>query len=184
MREVFEIYQSGLASGIFLKKGMLAPRTYSNIVMSGLRLGEYTAVEAFIYDYKDKLPAHQRDGFFNYNLAHLYYEQKNYLEAMPLLLQIDTKDTLHTCTAKKLLAKMYFELDEYESLNSLLQSFNIFIKRKQMLGYHREGYLNFIRFVHGILHLKTDEDKKKLVDEINSTKILTEKVWLLEQVKI
>ncbi len=45
MREVFDIYQSGLESGIFLEKGMLAPRTYNNIVMSGLRQGNLTQLK-------------------------------------------------------------------------------------------------------------------------------------------
>ena len=183
LREVFDIYQSGLEAGVFLEEGILAPRTYSNIVMSGLRLGEFDAVEKFIFSYKEKLPRKEREGFFNYNLAHLFYEKKNYIEAMPLLLQIDTKDTLHICTSKTLLAKMYYELKEFDSLNSLLQSFRIFIKRKQMFGYHKEGYLNFIKFISKIINLKSNADKVELLNDITQTKILTEKVWLLEQLE-
>ena len=183
MREVFDIYQSGLEVGVFLEEGMLAPRTYSNIVMSGLRLGEFEAVENFIYDYKAKLPEKQREGFFNYNLAHLFYEKNNYHAAMPLLLKIDTRDTLHLSTSKTLLAKMYFELNEIESLNSLLQSFRIFIKRKQMIGYHKEGYLNFIKYVHKLLNLKNSREKEETINEILSTQILPEKKWLLAQLK-
>lgn len=183
MREVFDIYQSGIYSGIFLDQGKLAPRTYSNIVMSGLRLGEYDEVEKFIYSYKGKLPEKQREGFFNYNLAHLFYEKKNYKKAMPLLLQIETYDVLHTCTSKTLLAKMYFELNESESLSNLIQSFKIFLKRKKLLGYHRELYLNFISFLIKLINANKLELLNNISEEIKNTKVLAERGWLLKQVE-
>ncbi len=102
---------------------------------------------------------------------------------MPLLLQVGTYDKLHTFLAKTLLAKMYFELKEIDSLNSLLQSFKIFIKRKKELGYHREGSLNFIKFISKLINLKPEDNIEDLFKEISETKVLTEKVWLLEQVE-
>ncbi len=183
MREVFDIYQSGLATGVFLEKGKLAPRTYSNIVMSGLRLGEYDIVESFIHDYKDKLPQKQREGFFNYNLAHLFYEKKKYDKAMPLLLQIETHDVLHNCTARTLLAKMYYELGETESLASLIQSFKIFLKRKHLLGYHRELYLNFTTIIYKLNQIREPPQLDVLLTSIEQTKILAEKQWLIEQIQ-
>ncbi|MEO1258145.1 MAG: hypothetical protein AAFZ15_05085 [Bacteroidota bacterium] len=183
MREIFEIYQSGIVSKIFKEKDMLAPRTYSNIVMSGLRLGEYEAVESFIYEYKKELPEQQREGLFNYNLAHLHYERKNYKDAMPLLLQIETSDELIACTSKTLLAKMYFELNENESLTNLIQSFKIYLKRKKILGYHRDLYSNFILLLNKIIHIKDNKNQKEyLFNEIKNKKVLAEKSWLLEQI--
>ena len=184
MREIFEIYQSGISSKIFKEKDMLAPRTYSNIVMSGLRLGEYEAVESFIYEYKKELPEQQREGLFNYNLAHLHYERKNYKDAMPLLLQIETSDELIACTSKTLLAKMYYELNESESLSNLIQSFRIYLKRKKILGYHRELYSNFILILNKLIHQKNiDNQNELLFIEIKNKKILAEKEWLIAQVK-
>lgn len=181
MREAFDLYQSGLASGIFFQNSMLPPRTYNNIVMSGLRLGEHDEVESFIFNYKDKLPPQQREDFFNFNLAHLYYEKKNYKDAMPLLLKVGTRDKLHACITKTLLAKMYFELNETEALTNHLQSFRMYLRRKKVLGYHKETFLNFINFVQKILLSKYGAEE--IHQELLETKIVAEKEWLLEQLK-
>ncbi len=181
MREVFDLYQSGLYAGIFLEKGMLAPRTYSNIVLSGLRLGEFDVIEHFISDYKDKLPEKQREGFFNYNLARLYYEKKDYKAAMPKLLQIETYDVLHNCAARTLLAKMYFELGETESLLSLIKSFKIFLRRKNMHNYHKDPYFNFINIIQKMIGLSDSIKIESLLNLIEDTNMLAAKDWLILQ---
>ena len=43
-----------------------------------MTFGEFKSVQNFIHEYKDKLPQKQREGFFNYNLAHLFYQKKDY----------------------------------------------------------------------------------------------------------
>lgn len=179
-KEVFDIYQMGLETDAFNQNGIMTPRTYSNIIMAGLRLDEYDWVEKFILEYKNALPEKQREGFFNYNLARLHYERKNYKKAMPLLLQMEYEDVLLTCLGKILLVKMQFELNETEALHSHLQSFKTYVRRKKMLGYHRDSSLNFIYFI-GKLMQSPVLHPERLQQEILETKVVAEKNWLLEQ---
>jgi hypothetical protein len=182
-QEVFDIYSLGLGAGALLQNDTMTPRTYSNIIMSGLKLGEFDWVKAFIFDYKHALPDKLRDGFFNYNLARYYYEINNYGEAMPLLLQMDYEDVLLTCLGKILLAKMYYEQTEIDSLNSLLASFRTYVNRKKMLGYHKESTLNFIHFTSKLLQGKPNGNFAFLQKEIGETKVVAEKEWLLAQLE-
>lgn len=182
MSEVFDIYQLGLETDAFVQNGIMTPRTYSNIIMSGLKLSEYKWVEKFILEYKNALPEKHREGFFNYNLARLYYEQKNYAAAMPLLSQMEYEDVLLTSLGKVLLSKMQFEQGEYDSLTSLLSSFRIYIQRKKMPGSHHESHLNFIHFLSKLLY-PFSGSQEKIIHEIIETKLVAEKDWLLEQVK-
>lgn len=182
MQEVFSIYQLGLKSNAFVQNGSMSPRTYSNIVMAGLKLHSFNWVGNFIHEYKNYLPEKQREGFFNYNLARHFYEQKNYKLAMPLLLQMEYDDVLLTCLGKILLSKMHYELDEFESLSSLLQSFKVYVLRKRkLLGeYHQEGTLKFIHFLGKLLQVQLNI-KEHLKHEISDTKVVVEKEWLLAQ---
>lgn len=177
-REAFDIYRAGLEEGVLLDNGEIPPRTYSNIVISGLKMKEFDWVERFIHEHKNYLPEKLREGYFNYNLARLHYENKNYRQAMPLLLQMDYSDEQHACLSKILLAKMYFEQQEFESLSSLLQSFKAFIHRKKVLGYQRELYLQFIHFLGKLLQYSP---KGNLREEIQNATVVAEKDWLLEQ---
>ena len=183
MAEAFDIYRMGMETDAFVQNGIMTPRTYSNIIMSGLRLKEFDWVGNFIFQYKNALPEKQREGFFNYNLARLHYEQKNYRNAMPLLLQMEYEDVLLTCLGKILLAKMHFELDEFESLSSLLASFKTYVHRKKTLGYHRESSLNFIQFTQKLMQ-RTPGGAQQLEKDIGETKVVAEREWLLEQLAV
>lgn len=180
MGEVFDIYRMGLETDAFVQNGIMTPRTYSNIVMSGLKLSEFDWVRNFIQQYKVSLPEKQRMGFYNYNLARLFYEQKNYSDAMPLLSQMEYEDVLLTSLGKVLLAKMQYEQGEFEALSSLLSSFRIYIQRKKMPGSYHESHLNFIHFLSKLVQ-RQPSTVDNLASDIASTKLVAEKDWLIER---
>ena len=181
LRELFDLYQSGLSLDVFLTKGQLSPWTYSNITLSGLRLKEFDWAKEFIETYRPYLPENQRDGFYNYNLARYYYELGDYQRAMPLLMQMENDDLLHNLSAKMMLAKMYFELRELNALDNLLSSFKTYIYRKEV-SYHRDAYLSFIGLMNKLIALKPYDKKarEKLRAEIDQARA-PEKEWLLKQ---
>ncbi len=186
LREVFELYQSGIAVDIFMENGEFSPWTYSNFIISGLKLREYDRVETFIKQYTTLLPEKLRDGLYRYNYAFLHYEKKNYQQAMVLLSTTDYgKDLLTACAAKTLLARMYFEQEEMETLQNLLQSFKLYISRKELLGYHRDSYGNFIASLSKLMQasLSKKADNQDLVKEIGNFKVVAAKEWLLEQTR-
>jgi hypothetical protein len=106
-------------------------------------------------------------------------------EAMPYLLRIEYDDVLHNMGAKMLLCKIYFALGETDTLENQLDSIQIYLRRKKVLGYHRDIYLAFVRFIRKLLTLKPNHaaDRKKLREEIESTPGLPEKAWLLGELK-
>lgn len=182
-KEIFEIYKKGLELDMFIEHGVFHPSSFGNIVMTGLRLKELDWTEDFLFKYKEALPTEQKEGIFNYNLARFHYQKKDYNMAMPLLSKMDTADVLTNCSAKTLLAKMYFEQEAHDSLDSLLSSFKTYIRRKKILGYHKEWYNNFIHYLKQLwlLTLQNHKDGGQIFREINETKVVAEKRWLLEQ---
>jgi hypothetical protein len=68
-------------------------------------------------------------------------------------------------------------------LDSHLQAFKIFIRRKNALGYHRENYLNTIYLTRKLLEINPFDKKEKaaLKKEIEETKGVGDKDWLLAQ---
>lgn len=184
VREAFEIYKQGLSQNVFIENGILSRWTYNNIIILGLKLKEFDWVEVFIHDYKNSLDEKTREDSFNFNLAKFYFETSDYEKAMPLLVQTKYDDLLHNLGAKSTLAKMYYELSEWDALEHLLESFRVYILRKKDIGYHKEIYLNLIHFIKKIIHTNTF-DKNELLElkkEITNTKLLAEREWILERV--
>jgi hypothetical protein len=181
LQQVFDIYKEGLDNGVFLNNGTLSRFTYNNIANAGLGLKAFEWVERFLFDYKPQLePKHQESSYL-FNLASLYFRKPDYDRALKLLTQAEFDDLLHNLDARRMLLRIYFDLGEIDALDSLLDSFSIFLRRRRDIGYLRQNYLNLIRFTKKLLQVpQGDKDtRKKLRVEIEATKALAEREWLL-----
>ena len=183
-REAFELFRSGLKNEILLEEGILSSFSYKNITRLGISLLENEWVETFLGNYKNHLHPRERENTWRYNLAFFYFQQQKYKSAMQLLLLVDFKDILNNLEARRILMKCYFELNEFNALDSLLDSFSRYIYRQKEIGYHKDFYLNMIRFVKKITHSNINDSTiaKQLKIEIESTKQLAERNWLLEKI--
>ena len=139
-----DLYQAGLEHGLLFHRGFLTPFTYRNIIAMGLLLKKYTWVESFLHTYKDKLDITHREAIYSFNLAKLQYEKGLLDQAQTLLHQQYYDDLLLNLAAKTLLLKIYFESKATKQLEAHLQSMEIFIRRKKIIGYHKKNYLNMV----------------------------------------
>ncbi|HLP92780.1 MAG TPA: hypothetical protein VK168_02045 [Saprospiraceae bacterium] len=180
--EIFDLYRSGLTHGALLENGVLSRFTYNNITRTGLRLQEYTWVKQFLHDYAPLLPETHREGAVHFNLARYFFETGAYKDAMQHLLHIEYDDVLHNLAAKAILCKIYFNIGEYDALENQLDSMQVYLRRKKVLGYHRDTYLTTIKLFRKLATLNPNnaKEKEKLREEIESTPALTEREWLLK----
>ena len=185
LRELFDLYQVGLSQDAFLENGFLSRWTYKNIVTAGLMLEEFDWVEGFIYEYESRLERKYRKDSFAYNLACFFYGKKQYDRAILQLHQIKFDDVFLNLNARNLLLKIYLELEEYEALDSHLNSFEIFIRRKKITNPHRDNYLNIIKLSRKIIQLNPHDKAAKaaLRKEIEAEKNPSTRGFLLEILK-
>lgn len=182
IRETFELFKKMLELDLLIENKTFSPWTFANIALNGLQLGEYLWVENFIKAYQTFLPKKVRDHFVHYCMARLHFEKKEYDKAMPLLVQTDFDDILLNLNAKTLLLKMYYELVEFDTLESLLESMRTYLHRKDV-GYHEPLFKNVIRLTRKLVRVNPydKKEKAKLRLEIENTNPLRERTWLLEQ---
>ena len=185
LSELFALCQVGLKQEAFLENGFFSRWTYKNIVMAGLMLKEFEWVEGFIYEYESKLEKKYRKDIFTYNLAFLHYCRKQYDKAISQLQQVKFDDVFLNLNARNLLLKIYLELEEYEALDSHLNSFEIFIRRKKITNPHRDNYVNIIKLSRKIIQLNPHDKAAKaaLKKEIEVEKNPSTRAFLLEILK-
>ena len=185
IKETFDLYKQALKQNILIENNILSRFTYLNIVINGTYLKDFEWVENFIHKYEKYLEERFRHSIVHYSLAKLNFEKGDYNKAMRLFAQVDYNDILIYLSAKSMLIKMYYELDEIDALESLLESTRTYIQRKEVMGYHRENYKNIITYTRKLLrtNLYDKTAKAKLKKEISAIKPLTEKKWLLEQLE-
>ena len=182
LQQVFDIYKEGLDNEVFLSNGILSRFTYNNIANAGLGLKAFDWVEQFLNDYKSHLEHKHQESAYLFNLASLYFRKPDYEQALQLLTQANFDDLLHNLDARRMLLRIYYDLGEFDALDSLLDSFSIFLRRRRDIGYLKQNYLNLIRFTKKLLQLPQGDKtaRKKLRGEIEGTKALAEREWLLE----
>lgn len=184
IREAFELYKLGFEKKILIENNLLTRASFHNVVSIALKLKEFKWVKNFVDDYQQFLEEKHRQGFVYYSLARLYYEEKDYNQAMKLLIQeAHYDDIIINLSAKTLLAKMYYEQEEIDVLESLLESMRTYIQRKKVMGYHKNNYKNIIRYTKKLLKITpySKLTREKLHEEISQVSPLTEKKWLLTQ---
>ena len=184
LAEELELYKRALEKKFLLVNGALSRFTYQNAATLGLVLSEFEWVEDFLKNYTSLLEPRFREANHSFNLARLAYFQKQYDKALALLQRADYEDLLLNLSAKTILLKIYFETDEFNALDSLLDSMSNFVRRKKIIGYHRDNYLNLIRFIKKLLQVPIGDRaaRKLLQEEIMAVKAVAEREWLLGKV--
>ena len=183
--ELFEVYKDYLENGIIDGDGELAPRHFRNVVNVATRIGKYEWTEQFINDFKDKLPEDFRNNAVSYNLARLYFFQKEYNRVIESLQEVEYEDVTYNIGSKVFLLKIYYELDETEPLFSIMESFRVYLNRhKEIPLQRRKNYFSLIKFTKKLINLMPGN--KKELEKIKAELAKTESAidpWILEKIK-
>lgn len=184
-RPAFELYRRGLEKKILLQDGYLSRVTFRNIVTNATLLEEFEWTERFIQEFKQYLEEQYRESIVHYSMARLFFEKKDYAKAMPLLHQVEYDDMLMTLNARTMLMKMYYELNEFNALDSLLESMRMYMRRKKFIGYHKLNFRNIIHLTKKLANINPYDAKQtsQLQKDIENANPLTEKRWLLAQLE-
>ncbi len=182
--KVFELYQIGLQKEVLFREGKIPSSTYKNIVTTGLRLEKFDVIEQFIGNYKNDISADYPKDVYHYNLAHLFFYEAKYDDAIELLNTIEYNDIFYKIDVRKLLIKIYYERGDYLLLDSSMNAFRVFIHRNTVISpHHKATNQNFINFLYKIIRIAPDDlDKiKEIKEEIDETQNIAERKWLVEK---
>jgi hypothetical protein len=185
VREALDLFQLGLSDGVLFENGVLSPYTYKNVLMLALKINDYDWAKQFLNDYEKFLPEKERENLFKYNYAIYSFRKKDYDKAIQLLQEVNLKEVLFNLDARRMLARIYYDLNEFSALDSYIESSKIYLHRQNDIGYHKESYTNFFRTIEKFLKsdLRSTAVKDKLRQEVTDTQMIVERDWLLSILK-
>jgi len=185
LEEEFELYRESLEAGFLYIDSFLSRFTYRNILTVCIALNKLEWAEEFNEKYKIKVREKYRESSYSFNFARLEYRRKNYKKALLLLQKSEFEELFINVAAKIVMLKIYHETREWDVLFSHIQNLKNYIYRQKDLGYHRENYLNFLKYANKLTE-KTSLSKveiNKLIEAIKNEGKLAERDWLIEQLK-
>jgi len=186
--ELFDIYQFALSNRIiYNREGELVQQDYKNIITVGLHVKAFDWVENFIKEQTQDLPVEQRQNALTYNLAKVYFFRGEYQKVISQLQAVEYDDIVYALGSKLMLLKTYYELDEYLALDSLIDSFRIYLRRNKTISTQvKRQYLNILRFVKkmSMVDPYNNQALQKLYRQAEECKALAAKAWILDKIQL
>lgn len=186
-QNIFDLYNFGLNSGIILEKNEISPTSVRNICITALRLKKYEWTEQFIEKYKPKINEKYRENAYNFNKARYFWHTKQFDRVISQISSVEFNDIFYELSSKAMLLTSYYELDEIDAMDSLINSFRTFLNRhkKEIPLQRRNNYFNLIQYSKKLSkYLPGDlEFLVKLKAEITQEAQIADKPWLLEKIK-
>lgn len=181
INRALQISKDGIDRGVLLEDdGYLRPWTYSNVVKLAIMSDDTSWLEEFIHDKKELINPQFRKDALHYNLAELYYHKKEYNRVLEQINQVQFSDMQYKMGSRIIQIKTFYELDESETLDSLIASFIQLLRRSTQVSTRvKKSYLNFCTILSKILRYD-DRKREAIKQEINKTTLITEKNWLLK----
>lgn len=183
---LFKLWQSGLKQNSFLVKDEMLTDTFRNICFNACKVGEYDWAIEFIENNKNRLNIKYRSSAVAFNKARVFINQKDYEHVIETLRDVEFDDITYNLNTRLMLLVSYYELDEIDALDSLIKSFNVYLRRKSNISERRKSsFKNFNTTLQDIIRVKERRDKVKLKNirkKLESKMIAPNKDWLLEKV--
>lgn len=193
LKEIFRLYQAQLQQGLLLENGKLSEWHYKNMVTTGIRLREMEWVRTFIERYRDHLPVEARENAYRFNLASYHYAAGEYNQVLDLLFRVEYSDLRYSLGAKALLLRTYYDLEEYDALYSLTDSFRQYLYRnKLMADGRRQGYYNLFKLTRRAAQIREQRNYarpqalRRQLDQLQTavqrSNAIFNKAWLEEKI--
>jgi hypothetical protein len=152
-----------------------------------LRTGKAQTALKFIHEKKDSIfPPEIRPDAFNYSMAQYYFSCKNYDQVLSLLQQVEYVNVFYKISSKRLLIETFYELREWDSLESAMNAFRVFIHRNtEISDLHKKNNQNFINFLYKLINADSNKAPRRhrLQQALQRTPNIAERRWLMEQVE-
>lgn len=194
LREIFQLYQDQLERKLLHEDGYLIEWHYKNIVTTGIRLEEMDWVRDFIELYKHEIKPESAENAYRFNKAAYSYAVGEMDQVLELLTQVEYKDLRYNIGAKVLLLRVYYEENEFEALDALVESFRQYLQRSKLMASSlKKGYYEVFRITRRLAKIKNElaysskekqqQSLQKVVAELKKTQVVFNKHWLEGKVK-
>jgi len=159
---------------------------YRNVLLNCIALKRLDYMEEFIKSNSKKLLTKHSKGFEDYSYALLYFEKGNYSKALSCINRIKFDQFLYKLDMKNLQLKINYELEQFESAISVIDTFKHFLKNNVLITESRRIlHNNFLDYTGKLIQYRIGSQKVNLhfiQDRIEKSKVIFDKVWLLDKV--
>lgn len=194
-KELFEVYKYGfLDTNYLIPSDGIQSTNFINFITIACVSKEFIVAKHFMSKNAMYLSADVKDYVLTLSEAYIFFYQKDFGTVLSLLKDIDFNNISIKYISKILQIKCSYELSEFEMMESLNNSFSVFLYRNNKLSDKRKTLnLNFTIFIKKLIKIVQLPNKGKeeielrnkkiqdFIDDIKQATKLASKTWLLEK---
>lgn len=196
----FEVYQEMLSKDLLILEGYLLPADFKNITTIAAKVQQFNWATNFIETYKEKLPPEHQENMTHYTKGILAFYQKNHAKVLAHLTQVEHINFVYHLNTESLLIKTYYEVKQWQALESKLGAFRKYVERNTMMSEsNKQAYYDFVKLSKRLFHWRekldfAKQDTKtansiingleKLQTDITTCQPLVNKKWLSEKANL
>lgn len=182
--ELLKLYNYVLTNGYYRSSvtKYLPVELFRIVLHLGLKLKRYKWTKEFIIKYIKELHPDRRDNMIYFSFAKLNFSKRAFPKVLENLHNIELNHFMLKVDLRNLLLMTYYELKEFESALSLVDSYNHFLKYDKTLSKaEKTTAKNFVNIVHKLILHRTTSRYKYIID-VENVKDLPLKNWIEEKI--
>lgn len=157
--ELFQLISFGVTSRLlFLTNDVLEVSVYRNLTLVACRLKKFDWAIDFATKHKKFLEKELQQTAFSFNMARIYINMERFDDVVKVLRDVEYDDITYNLNSKLMLMTSFYELDEYDILDSTIKAFKVFLRRRRNLSKSRKA--NFLHFCDVVFNLVKAEERK------------------------
>lgn len=185
--EYFDLLLKSIELRVFVVNGILATVRFNNMVVVGLRLGKLEWADQFVEKNKILLDPSVRQNIVKFNLARINLYKKEYEKVLFYIRDVEYEDIINNLTSKIMICISYYELDEYNTLDSFIEAFRTFLNRqKEIQTGIKQSHLHFLKFLRQLMRKTTKNETETEAIRNNILNVKPAPVnreWLLDKLQ-
>lgn len=159
---------------------------YRNVLLSCITVKKLSYMEEFINVYSKKLIPEHITNIEGYSHALLCFERGLFSKALNYLNKIKIDQFVYKLDMKNLQLKIYYELAQYESAISIIDTYKHFLSNNTLISESRKLlHYNFVNYTHKLIQYRSGSRKINLLylaDKVKVSKNIFDKNWILEKI--
>ncbi len=146
LQALFRLYQQQWPIDSPLPLASLSHTEAKNIATVALRLKAFEWCESFLTVYKATIAPEFRENVYEFCMASLLIERGEVKQAIRKLQTIDFTDVYYALSARHLLLKCWWLLEDWEALDYAVQAFEGFLRRNKLISRETQSaHVHFLR---------------------------------------
>lgn len=180
---LFNLYNTALEKGYLTNnQHLITQRTFKNIVRCALNNNQFEWTKNILKKTVNLIQEKDIENALAYNYGVYYYYTKEYEKSLRSFSQLPYDNLFYAVDLRTFLIRLYFELEEIDSLFSLIESFRAFLKRNT--SYSKVMITSFRNFLNAIKKIAETNPRdfkklKKLQIKVIELNPVIEKKWIL-----